>query len=128
MVFNIRKVVKRMDSTIERIIQQGENVLLSMKDLKRKGKKKGKERADLYERFCANLHSFSVYTYINPAIEKLAELQNFQEKLNRFASNFESVVTNWEMDVDLKHVESTYEEVLFAYNSMVNALGLIKEN
>lgn len=117
-----------MDSTIELIIQQGENVLASMKDLKKRGKKKGKERADLYERFCANQHSFGVYTYIDTKIENLAELQVFLQKLELFGSNFASVVTNWETDVDWKHVEATYEDVLLAYNSMVNALDLIKES
>lgn len=116
-----------MDSTKELIIQQGENVLASMKDLKRRAKKKGKERADLYERFCANQHSFSVYTYINPEIETLAELQAFQQKVELFGSDFASVVTDWETDVDWKHIESTYEEVLLAYNSIVTALALVKE-
>jgi hypothetical protein len=115
-----------MDSTIDLIIQQGENVLVSMKDLKRKVKKKGKERAELYEKLCANLHSFNVYTYINPTFEKLAELKDFQQKIELFSKEFASVIIDFDTEVNLKQVESIYEDVLSAYKAMVNALDLMK--
>ncbi len=114
-----------MDSNmypVELLIQQGQNVLESMKNLKRSAKKKGKERSDLYERFCANEHSFSVYTYIDSEIEQLAEVQDFQEKLELFSVGFTGVTTDFDTELDLKQIEKNYEEVFTAYDAMANVL------
>ncbi len=115
-----------MDSTnktVEIIVQQGQNVLASMKDLKRSVKKKGKERSDLFQRVCANQHSFDVYTYIDATIEQSAEVQAFQQMFDIFDADFQVIRTDFEAKLDLKHIEATYEEVFTAYNAMVNALG-----
>lgn len=115
-----------MDSSntpIELLVQQGQNVLASMKDLKRGAKKKSKERSDLYQKFCANDHSFAVYTYMDSVIGQLAEVQIFQQKLDLFSKDFEGITTNFDTEVDEKHAEITYEEVFDAYNVMVHALG-----
>lgn len=107
---------------VELLIQQGQNVLKSMKNLKRSAKKKGKERSDLYERFCANEHSFSVYTYIDFEIEQLAEVQDFQGKLELFSVGFTGVTTDFDTELDLKQIEKNYEEVFTAYDAMANVL------
>lgn len=115
-----------MDSTntnVELIVQQGENVLLSMKDLKNVAKKKGKVRSDLYERYCANLHSYYVYTLMDPEIENAHEVVDFQEKLNVFEDNFKNVTKDFESEVDTKSATEAYENVFPAYNAMVSALG-----
>ena len=119
-----RKVVIVMESTntIEMMLQQGQNVLESMKDLKRSAKKKGKVRSDLYERFCANQHSFDVYTYIDATLKQLPEVQTFQQKLELYSENFAGVSTDYDKEVDLKHMEITYEEVVTSYDAMINAL------
>ena len=127
---DLRKVVIRMDSTnkpVEMIVQQGKNVLASMKNLKRSAKKKEKERSDLYQRLCANQHSFAVYTYMDSAIQQSAEIQIFQQKVEKFSANFESIRTNFDAEVDVKHAETMYEEALIAYNTMVHALGFSDE-
>lgn len=114
-----------MDSKIypaELLIQQGKNVLASMKDLKHSAKKKGKERTNLYERFCANEHSFSVYTYIDSKLEQLAEVQDFQKKLELFNAGFKGVTTDFDTELDIKQIEETYEEVFTAYDAMANVL------
>ncbi|WP_338448492.1 hypothetical protein R4Z09_20005 [Niallia oryzisoli] len=115
------------NNTIEVILQQGQNVLESTKDLKRSAKKKGKERSDLYEKFCANQHSFNVYTYIDPTIDQLAEIQLFQQKMELFREDFTGVLNNFEKEVNLQHIEKTYVEVFIAYDAMVNALGYPKK-
>jgi len=107
---------------VELLIQQGQNVLESMKNLKRSAKKKGKERSDLYERFCANEHSFSVYTYIDSEIEQLAEVQDFQGKLELFSVGFTGVTTDFDTELDVKQIEKNYEEVFTAYDAMANVL------
>ena len=115
-----------MDSTktnVELLVQQAENVLSSMKDLKRSAKKKGKARSDLYERFCANQHSFDVYTFMDPEIQESAEVTAFQNQLELFSEDFAALRTEFEAVVDLEHAEVAYEEVFATYNAMVNALG-----
>lgn len=115
-----------MDSTktaVELIIQQGQNVLASMKELKRYAKKKNKQRSDLYQKFCANDHSFAVYTYMDPSIGQSAEVQAFQQKSDLFSEHFNGITTNFDIEVDIKNVEETYEEVFSAYNTMVTSLG-----
>ncbi len=115
-----------MDSTntcVELVMQQSPNVLSSMKDLKNSAKKKGKERHDLYDRFCANIHSFYVYTLIDPEIEELKEVIEFQECLDQFREYFEDVTKDYECIVDTKSAQVAYEKVFPAYNSMVTKLG-----
>jgi hypothetical protein len=107
----------------EVIVQQGKNVLVSMKNLEHSAKKKSKERSDLFEKFCANKHSFDVYTYIDSDLEQLAEVQAFLQKLELFSDDFECVRRNFDADVDVKQAETMYEEVLTAYNAMVKVLG-----
>lgn len=115
-----------MDSTksvVEIIVQQGQNMLTSMKELKRNAKKKNKARSDIYQKFCANDHSFAVYTYMDAAIGQSTEVKTFQQKSDLFSEVFTGITTNFDTEVDLKQVEATYEEVFSAYNTMVSALG-----
>lgn len=115
-----------MDSTntaLELLVQQAENVLTSLKDLKLGLKKKGKVRFDLYERFCANQHSFDVYTFMDPEIQESAEVTAFKKQLESFREDFAVVRTDLEAVVDIKHAEAAYEEVFANYNVMVNVLG-----
>lgn len=115
-----------MDSTntnVELIVQQGENVLLSMKELKNVANKKGKVRFDLYERYCANLHSYYVYTLMDPEIENAPKVVDFQEKLNLFGDYFKEVAKDFESEVDTKSANEAYDNVFPAYNAMVSALG-----
>lgn len=114
-------------NTEEMIVQQARNVLNSMKDLKRLAHKKGKERSDLFERFFANKHSFQIYSNIDSAIKQLDEVQLFLQKLQSFSSAFEPARYDFEGEVDEALVESTYPEVLEAYNNMVTKLGFEKE-
>jgi len=118
-----------MDSTTiaETIVNQGKNSITSMQDLKRRTNKKGKERADLYERFRANEHSFRVYTYIDSNIEQSEEVQTFLINLDRFGANFSDVDKDFEVTVDMKSVEKAYQDVITAYNQMVGTLGFADE-
>ncbi|MGX9134787.1 hypothetical protein ACWV26_10445 [Rummeliibacillus sp. JY-2-4R] len=111
------------NSTVELVVQQSENVLLSMKDLKNGAKKKGKARSDLYERFCANIHSFSIYTIIDPEIEESKEVTDFHDCLDQFREYFKDVTTDYESIVDIKSAQTAYEKVFPVYNTMVSKLG-----
>jgi len=114
-----------MDSrnkVVEMIIEQGQNVLASMKDLKRSAHKKGRERSKLYERFIANEHSFNVYLYIDAEIEQLVEVQHFQHKVGLFRELFTGVQTDFDKVVDVRTVEPIYEETNFAYKSLKKVL------
>ncbi|WP_042455516.1 hypothetical protein [Neobacillus dielmonensis] len=115
-----------MDSTNSRelLLQQGKNVLASMKDLLNGAKKKGKARADLYEKFCANLHSFNVYTYMDPSIEQMGEVQAIIQKLEAFSAVFAEVSTDIEASIDVKSIEHTYQDILKEFNQIEKFLGL----
>lgn len=115
------------NQAVELIVNQGKNVLESMRDLKRSAKKKGKSRSDLYERYCANLHSFSVYTYMDASIGQSKEVQEFQQILVLFSECFSDTRTNYEAEVDVKHIETVYEDVFPVYNEMVSVLGFNNE-
>ncbi|MED4206384.1 hypothetical protein [Neobacillus mesonae] len=104
---------------LELIKQQGENILTSINELKGRAKKKGRERFDYYEKFSANRHSFTVYTFIDSRIEQAKSVQLFQQKLDLFDNEFDEIRTNFEADIDIKAIESAYQEVVVAYNEMI---------
>lgn len=111
----------------EILVNQGKNVLASLKDFKRVSHKTDKNRADLYTRLHANQHSFNVYSYMDLEIKQSKEVQAFQENLERFRTYFIGVDTDFETQVDESPVDTYYEEVLLAYNEMVTALGYEQE-
>ncbi|WP_084797972.1 hypothetical protein [Neobacillus mesonae] len=104
---------------LELIKQQGENVLKSMNELKRNAKEKGRERLDLYEKFSANRHSFTIYTYMDSKLDQAKTIQLFQQKLDLFDNEFDEIRTNFEADVDINAIEAAYQEVVAVYNEMV---------
>ena len=126
MLSNWRKVVIYMYSTNEcakMLTEQGQNVLACIKDLKRIAKNKGKERSSLYERYCANQHSFNVYTYTDATIGNLTEVQAFKRKMTLFGAVFAGTRTDYEAEIDVQQVEKTYEELVTAYGEMMDKLG-----
>ncbi|MCM3567712.1 hypothetical protein [Neobacillus mesonae] len=107
---------------LELMKQQGENILKSMNELKRRAKKKGKERFDLYEKFSANRHSFTIYTYMDSRIQQEENVQDFQQKLDLFDNEFDEARINFEADLDFKAIESAYQDVITAFNEMAAVL------
>lgn len=112
---------------LELIINQAENVISTMKELKRIAHKQGKDRAKLIEKYKANEHSFKVYTYANAELNESEKVNVFKQTLARFTELFEKAQYEFEEEINLSQVEDKYEETLHAYNEMVAALGFDKE-
>lgn len=112
---------------VEMIVQQGQNVLGSMKELKKVATVKGEKRGAFIERFTANLHSFTVYTYADGTIRESKEVSAFKEKLELFSQAFAKARFDFEEEVNKILVNTLYEDILHAYNDMVTALGYEKE-
>jgi len=104
---------------------QGQNVQTCAKDLEKITMKTGKNRSDLFERYCANQHSFNVHTYMNSTVENLSEVQVFQKKVALFGAVFIGTRTDYEAVVDVQHAKKTYEELVTALHEMMNALSHI---
>ncbi|MFJ8064567.1 hypothetical protein ACIQYS_08040 [Psychrobacillus sp. NPDC096426] len=104
------------------VADQGQNVLACAKELEQITTKTGKERSDLYERYCANQHSFNVYTYMNSTIESLKEVHVFQRKVALFGAVFAGTRTDYEAEVNAQQAETTYEELAVAAHEMIHAL------
>lgn len=100
------------------LLEQGQNTLTSMDNLKKKANRKGDQRAALYENFRANEHSFRVYTFADPEIGERAEVQAFLEKVEAFEALFQGVDTERETNVDSGQSKELYEQAVEAYNSM----------
>ena len=109
------------------VAEQGQNVVACAKELERITKKTGKKRSDLFERYCANQHSFNVYTYMNTTIENLTEVKEFQRKVALFGAVFVGTRTDYEAEVDAQQAETTYGELVAALLEMINALSLIEK-
>lgn len=114
-----------MDSTNtnELLAEQGKNIITSMKDLKRIAKKKGKERFDLYERFCANVHSFDVYTFMDPQFQESPEVVEFKKQLELFMKQLGIVRTDYNAEVDVKNIETAYDKITGIYSKIEKALS-----
>jgi len=114
------------NEVVKMVIGQGQNVLTCAKELEQITKKTGKKRSDLFERYCANQHSFNVHTYMNPSIENLMEVQFFQRKVALFGAVFVGTRTNYEAVVDVQQARSTYEDLVSALHEMTNTLMLLE--
>lgn len=114
-----------MDSTNtnELLVQQGKNIITSMKDLKRSAKKKGKARFDLYERFCANVHSFDVYTFMDPQFQESPEVVELKKQLELFMEEFNIVRTELNAEVNLKNLDTAYNKITGIYSKIEEALS-----
>ncbi|WP_082918100.1 hypothetical protein [Oceanobacillus sp. Castelsardo] len=112
---------------VEILTTQGKNTVKAIQDLKQQAKKLNKERSDLYEKFCANEHSFRVYTYMDQNIRESNEVQAFLQKVEELNENFVGVNTELETTVDEKKVAVSYKKVVEAYNDMVKSLGFAEE-
>ena len=77
----------------------------------------------MYERFCANIHSFSIYTIIDSEIEESKEVTDFHDCLDQFRTYFKDVTTDYDSIVDIKSAQVAYENVFPVYNTMVSKLG-----
>ncbi|MFJ7826544.1 hypothetical protein [Psychrobacillus sp. NPDC096623] len=120
-MYSINEVVKMVS-------EQGQNVVICAKELEKITKKKGKKRSDLFERYCANEHSFNVYTYMNSTIENLTEVKVFQRKVALFGAVFVGTRTDYEAQVDAKQAETTYKELVEALHELINALSLFENS
>lgn len=112
-----------VQTLITTLTEQGKNTLASMNNLTRKANRKGDQRADLYENYRANEHSFRVYTYANPDIGESAEVQAFLETLESFSELFQGADTERDMKIDNKQAKELYEQASKAYEDMVEQLN-----
>ena len=108
------------------VAEQGQNVLACAKDLEKITMKTGKKRSDVFERYCANQHSFNVHTYMNSTIENLSEVQVFQKKVALFGAGFSGTRTDYEAAVDVQQAKKTYEELVAALHEMMNVLSQVE--
>lgn len=108
------------------VADQGQNIIKCAKELENISMKTGKVRSDLFERYCANQHSFQVHTYMNSTIENLTEVQLFQRKAALFGAVFVGTRTDYEAKVDAQQAETVYGELVAALHEMVNALSLLE--
>ncbi|WP_419962471.1 hypothetical protein [Psychrobacillus sp. BM2] len=108
------------------VAEQGRNVLACAKELEQITMKTGKKRSDLFERYCANQHSFNVHTYMNSTIENLTEIKVFQRKVALFGAVYAGTRTDYEAEVDAQQAETGYEELVAALHEMKNALSLLE--
>jgi len=109
------------------VAEQGQNVIACAKELEQISMKTGKERSDLFERYCANQHSFNVYTYMNSTIENLTEVEVFQRKTASFGAVFVGTRTDYEAVVNAQQAETTYGDLVTSLHEMINALQLFKK-
>ncbi|TQR16683.1 hypothetical protein FG382_00520 [Psychrobacillus lasiicapitis] len=107
------------------VTEQGQNVVACAKELEQLAMKSGKERSNLYERYCANQHSFNVYTYMNSTIEHLAEVQVFQRKIVLFGAVFVDTRIDYEAEVNAQQATKAYEDLAVALQELRNALQFI---
>ncbi|MFC5543136.1 MAG: hypothetical protein C0P75_008185 [Bacilli bacterium] len=111
---------------VETLINQSQNVMELMKQLKKVASKKGSKRAELIEKFTANHHSFNVYTYASEEARQSKEVDTLKLKLDEFSSQFDAARYEDDGEVNVEQVHVLYKEVLVAYNDMVIALGYDK--
>ncbi|MFJ5772171.1 hypothetical protein [Psychrobacillus sp. NPDC093180] len=113
---------------LKMVTEQGQNVVACAKELEQLARKTGKERSDLFERYCANQHSFNVYTYMNSIIENLEEVLVFQRKIALFGAVFVDTRIDYEANVNTQDATKAYEDLVVAFLEMKTALQYLEKS
>lgn len=100
-----------MNSANNQLLFTAASTILDSAKILQKGPKKGKEAMNNFSRFSAGVHSFQVYTFMDPNFESLKELTDFKEAVKKFEEHY-TILRNV-IDVEAKQKEAVADfEVL----------------
>lgn len=93
-----------MNSTNNQLLFAAASTILESAQILQKGAKKGKEAMNNFSRFSAAVHSFQVYTFMDPNFENLKELTAFKEAVKNFEEYY--IILRNVIDVEAKQKEA----------------------
>lgn len=85
-----------MNSTNNQLLVAAATTILESAKTLQKGPAKGKEAMNNFTRFSASIHSFQVYTFMDPAFETLAALSDFKDAVTKYENHY--VKLRYEID------------------------------
>lgn len=109
-----------MNSTNNQLLFAAASTVLDSAKRLQKGPKKGKEAMNNFSRFSAGVHSFQVYTFMDPAFESLKELADFKVAVNNFEEYY--IILRNVIDVEAKQKEAVKD-----FKVLQQSLAALKE-
>lgn len=113
-----------MNSTNAQLLFDAATTILESAKTLQKNASKGKEAMDNFSRFSASVHSFQVYTFMDPDFESLVALTKFKEAITTYENHYVILRNTIDQDVDQKAAKADFEALGESLTALKVALEL----
>lgn len=113
-----------MNSTNNQLLANAADTILESAKILQKGPAMGKEAMDNFTRFSASIHSFQVYTFMDPAYENLVALSDFKEAVFKYEAHYVKLRNTIDEKMDQKAAKADFEELEKSLVTLKNALNV----
>lgn len=112
-----------MDSTNTQLLIDAAKSIIDNAVALQKGEPTGKKGMENYSHFSASVHSFQVYTFIDPEFESFQPLKDFKQAVAKFDEHYSKL--RYEINVkadqkaskpDLEALQEQFEKLKQAFN------------
>lgn len=111
-----------MNSTNNEILLNAATTILESAETLQKGDAIGKEAMKNFARFSASVHSFQVYTFIDPAFETLEALTTFKKAITAYEEHYVKLRNTIDEKMDQKAAKIDYDALGQALTDLEKAL------
>lgn len=113
-----------MNTTNAQLLFNAASTILESAKTLQKGASKGKVAMDNFSRFSASVHSFQVYTFMDPDFEGLVALETFKEAVKTYENHYVILRNTIDQDVDQKGAKADFQALEESLTNLKNALEI----
>lgn len=111
-----------MEDSNRKMLIDAADSIISNAETMQKGAAIGKKAMDNFTRYSASVHSFSVYTYMDPDFENVAELTTFQKSLDQYTNHYVALRNLIDVKVDQKAAVEDFKQLKEALDIFKQAI------
>lgn len=113
-----------MNSTNAQLLFNAATTIIETAKTLQKGASKGKVAMDNFSRFSASVHSFQVYTFMDPDFETLQALTDFKKAIKTYENHFVILRNTIDVDVNQKEAKADFIALEESLNNLKAALEI----
>lgn len=110
-----------MNSTNKQILIDAAKSIIDNAAVLQKGASTGKKGMDNYSHFSASVHSFQVYTFMDPEFETFQPLKDFQQAVTVFDAHYSKLRYEINVTVDQKAAKPDFETLQEQFTALKQA-------